>query len=33
VGMIFSTWYYRTGRWKNPKLLPRTVPGDTKAAS
>ncbi|MDD3981504.1 MAG: MATE family efflux transporter [Spirochaetia bacterium] len=26
VGMIFSTWYYRTGRWKNPRLLRRTAP-------
>ncbi|MDX9828384.1 MAG: MATE family efflux transporter [Spirochaetia bacterium] len=33
VGMIFSTWYYRTGRWKNPKTFLRTSPKDTKAAS
>jgi len=26
VGMIFSTWYYQTGRWKNPRLLRRTAP-------
>lgn len=33
VGMIFSTWYYRTGRWKNPKLLRRTQTMAAKADS
>jgi len=28
IGMIFSTWYYRTGKWKEKKLVRATPPAE-----
>jgi len=33
VGMIFSTWYYRTGKWKNVKGFKNSPINDAKAVS